>query len=351
MFRSRKVSRKKRTSNPASGALIGALAVGGGLALLRLAMQPKEYSFRDQVVLITGGARGLGLVMARKLAAEGARLVLCSRDSEDLGRAKRELEQIGAQVMTFNCDVMQQAEIESVIRQTCDIWQHIDVLINNAGIIQVGPYETMQLEDYREAMDTHFWGPLYAINAVLPHMRSRRHGRIVNIASIGGRISVPHLLPYSASKFALVGLSEGLHSELAKDSIHVTTVTPGLMRTGSPRNAFFKSQHRAEYTWFAVSDSLPGVSISAERAAEQIIEACRQARSEITVSLPAKAAVTFHGLFPGLTATLLRVVNRLLPPPGGIGAKRLRGHQSESPLAPSILTTLTENAAERNNQL
>ncbi|MEJ7710408.1 MAG: SDR family oxidoreductase [Pyrinomonadaceae bacterium] len=128
----------------------------------------------------------------------------------------------------------------------------IDVLINNAGLIQVGPLEVMTLEDYEEAMRTHFWAPLYTILAVLPQMRRRQEGRIVNISSIGGKIAVPHLVPYSASKFALVGLSTGLRTELAKDKIVVTTVSPGLIRTGSPRNATFKGKHREEYAWFSI---------------------------------------------------------------------------------------------------
>ena len=347
MFKSKSVRRRRPSSDTA---LLGLVALGGGLALLRYAVSKAEFSFRDKVVLITGGARGLGLVIARQLAAEGARLVLCSRNTEQLARAKQELQQSGAQVLTFRCDVTDQGQVESMVRQVVDVWRRVDVLINVAGVIQVGPMETMRLEDYQEAMDTHFWGPLYTINAVLPHMRTQRGGRIVNIASIGGRISVPHLLPYSASKFALVGLSEGLRSELAKDSIVVTTVSPGLMPTGSPRNAFFKGHNKAEHAWFAVSDSLPGASMSAERAASQVIEACRQGRSSITLSLPAKAAVAFHGLFPGITSDLMAVVNRFLPGEGGIGTARARGHESESVVAPSPLTTLSNQAAERNNQ-
>lgn len=344
----RKSPRAQPTASVGS-ALLGALAVGGGVALFRHVLQQSSYSFCDKVVIITGGARGLGLLMARRLASEGARLVLCSRNSEQLGRAKHELEQQAA-VMTFRCDVANQAEVDSVVRQTLDVWGRIDVLINDAGVIQVGPMESMTLDDYREAMDIHFWGPLHFINAVLPHMRARRDGRIVNITSIGGRISVPHLLPYSASKFALVGLSEGLRSELRKAGILVTTVTPGLMRTGSPRNAFFKGRHRAEYAWFAISDSIPGASMNADRAAEQVVEACRRGQSAISLSLPAKAAITFHGLFPGLTSDLLGVVNRLLPSPGGIGSERARGYESESRVAPSVLTSLTEEAAAKNNQ-
>jgi short-subunit dehydrogenase len=200
-------------------------------------------------------------------------------------------------------------------------------------------------------MKTHFWAPLYTMLAVLPDMRRRRDGRIVNISSIGGKISVPHLIPYNASKFALTGLSEGLRAELRKDGIVVTTVCPGLMRTGSPVNANFKSQHRAEHLWFSLSDALPGFSISAERAAQQLLAACARGDAEIVLSLPAKVAVTFHGLFPGLTADILGLVNELLPGPGGIGSQSVKGKDSTSALSPSWLTRLSDRAALRNNEL
>jgi short-subunit dehydrogenase len=235
-----------------------------------------------------------------------------------------------------------------------DVQQHfgrIDVLINNAGMIQVGPVELMTLEDYEEAMKVHFWGPLYTILAVLPGMRQRREGRIVNISSIGGKVSMPHLLPYNVSKFALVGLSEGLRAELAKDRIVVTTVCPGLMRTGSPRNALFKGQHRAEYTWFSISDALPLLSQSAERAARQIIAACRRGDAEVVLSLPAKLVTMLHGLFPGCTADLLSLANTLLlPAPGGIGTAQRPGKESSSRLSPSWLTRLSDKAGQRNNE-
>src|SRR5436309_7591109 len=107
----------------------------------------------------------------------------------------------------------------------------------------------MTVEDFEETMRVHFWGPLYATLAALPHLRKQDTGRIVNISSIGGRIAVPHLAPYSASKFALAGLSDGLRTELAREGIYVTTVFPGLMRTGSHVNAQFKGKRRAEFTW------------------------------------------------------------------------------------------------------
>lgn len=310
-----------------------------------------QFDLRNKTVLLTGGSRGLGICLARQLLKHDAKLAICARNADDLERARQQLDGHGAKVLAVSCDLRRQQEVEELVRRTRTELGPIDVLINNAGTIGVGPAQTMTLEDYVDAMEINFWGAVHTILAVLPEMRARRTGRIVNITSIGGKISVPHLVPYCASKFALVGLSEGLRAELASDGITVTTVVPGLMRTGSARNALFKSQHRLEYAWFAISDALPGASISADRAAAQIVAALRRGDAEVTFSLPAKLAARFHGLFPGAMADLMAVVNRLLPGPGGIGAERALGKDSESPAAPSPLTSLGDRAAKRNNEV
>lgn len=311
----------------------------------------RQENLRGKVVFITGGSRGLGLVLARQLAEEGSHLVICARDTEELNRAFDELAGKGARVLALPCDVTEPEQVRRAVAEVQKRWGGIDVLINNAGTICVGPQETMTHEDYEQAMQVNFWGPLHTIEAVLPVMRERRAGRIVNVSSIGGKVSVPHLLPYSASKFALVGYSEGLRAELAKDGIIVTTVCPGLMRTGSPRNANFKGQHKAEYAWFSISDSLPLMSMSAEQAARDIISACKHGDAEVILSLPARLAVAFHDLFPGLTTDLLGWVNQLLPSAGGIGKAAAKGKESESELAPSWLTALGDKAARDNNEM
>jgi len=328
-------------------------AAGAGLLLGARAglKRGRDYDLRGKTVLITGGSRGLGLVLAREFAAEGARVAVCARDAQELERARADLQARGAEVFAYPCDVTDRAQVRETVELVTRHFGRIDVLVNNAGTIQVGPLEVMTLEDYEQAMAIHFWAPLYATLAVLPQMRARGEGRIVNVSSIGGRIAVPHLVPYSASKFALVGLSDGLRYELQKDGIAVTTVCPGLMRTGSPRNANFKGQHRAEYAWFSISDALPVTSIQAERAARQIVAAARRGQAELVITTQAVAAVKFRALFPEATADILALVNRLLPGPGGIGRKRAKGKESESALSPSFLTALSDRAAERNNEV
>jgi len=333
----------------AKGALV--LGAAGASAWLLARVLRPAYDFRRKVVLLTGGSRGLGLVLARQLAREGARLALCARDGEELERAADDVAHFGHRPLTDVCDVTDPEDVRHLVERVNGALGPIDVLINNAGVIQVGPQAVMTRDDYEQALRVHFWGPYNTVEAVLPQMRRRHAGRIVNISSIGGKVAVPHLLPYCASKFALVGFSEGLRSEVAPDGVVVTTVCPGLMRTGSPRNAFFKGQHRKEHAWFRISDSLPLLTISAEHAARQVLDACRYGRAEVVLSLPAKLAVKFHGLFPGLTANLLALVDRLLPAPGGIGTELRAGKDSESSATPSALTTLTEEAARRNNEM
>ena len=164
-------------------------------------------------------------------------------------------------------------------------------------------------------------------------------------------MSVPHLVPYSASKFALVGLSDGLRVELARDNIVVTTVCPGLMRTGSPVNAMFKGQRPHEYAWFAIADSLPLASINAQRAARQIVDACRRGDAELVITAQAKMAILARTLAPELFADVMTMINRLLPGPTPGGNEARKGRESESEWAPSALTKTTYAAAEQNNEL
>ena len=338
-----------RTARPASYFAIAAgLAAFGFVAMA--ARKHKKHSFNGDAVLITGGSRGLGLIMARALVKEGARVAIVARDEEEIARAIDDLASIGGEVTGIICDVRSRTDAERAVAECVKRLGSIDCLINDAGIIQTGPLETQTEKDFRDAMDTHFWGPFYTMQAAIEYMRSAGGGRMINISSIGGKIAVPHLAPYCASKFALAGLSSAMNAELAKDGIVVTTVYPGLMRTGSHINAEFKGQHEKEFALFSLVNAMPVSSINAERAAEKVLEASRCGRAEIVISVQAKAAVTFNALFPEAMSTILATTNRFLPGPGESGTAKFKGRESTSALSPSIFTAHIDEASKENNE-
>ena len=240
----------------------------------------RQRSIAGEVVLITGGSRGLGMALAKQFAREGCRVAICARDSEELARAKQELAKQGFRVLTSICDVTHQPDVERTVEQVSRELGPIDILINNAGQIKVGPIASMDLDDFQSALNVMFWGTVYPTLTLLPSFTARDKGDIVNITSIGGKVAVPHLLPYTCAKTAAVGFSEGLRAELSGTGVVVTTIVPGLMRTGSYNAAQFKGDHEAESTWFSLGASLPGISMGAERAARQILQAVKRGDSE-----------------------------------------------------------------------
>jgi NAD(P)-dependent dehydrogenase (short-subunit alcohol dehydrogenase family) len=241
--------------------------------------------------------------------------------------------------------------VETVTQQ----YGRIDILINNAGIIVVAPVETLTHADFERVMAVNFWGVLNPTLAVLPAMRARGSGRIVNITSIGGKISVPHLLPYSCAKFAAVGFSEGLRAELADTGISVTTVVPGLMRTGSHLHAEFGGEQEAEYRWFALGASAPyPVAIGTDRAARLIVRAAKRGQADCTYPVSALVAARLSGLLPSATTNVLTLVDRLLPQPPRQPAGTSSGAAIEADLDAPLLraaTVLGRSAAEEYKQV
>jgi short-subunit dehydrogenase len=270
-------------------------------------------TLQGQVVLITGGSRGLGHMLARVAAAEGAKVAICARDAIELERARLNLCERGADVLARVCDVSDAAQVERLIADVVAWHGGIDVLINNAGVIQVGPLDEMQLHDFHEAMNVDFWGVVHTTLAVLPYMRARQRGRIVNITSIGGAIAVPHLLPYDCAKFAALGFSEGLRAELARDGVKVTTVVPGLMRTGSVVSARFRGRAEQEFDWFSAMARSRLTSMDVRRAARRIVAAVRRGDAELVLGWQARVMRVAKDLMPNLFASALTLFDRWLP--------------------------------------
>ena len=332
----------------AAGIFVGAAgAVMGARALYR---SRRKYDLRGKVVLITGSSRGLGLALAEEFAIRGSRIVICAREQEELSRARIRLQELGAEVLDIVCDVSDRESVRRLIDEARNHFGEMDVLVNNAGIINVGPYQEQKIEDFEEAMNINFWGTVNSTLAVLPSMKRRGSGRIVNITSIGGKVSVPHLLPYCCAKFAAVAFSEGLRAEIAREGIVVTTIVPGLMRTGSYLNADFKGKHKAEFGWFSMGSTTPLTAIAAHRAARQIVDATVSGTAELIVTWQAELLARLHGLFPGLVTEILGLVNRTLPTANGGETTKRKGWESESVLTRSPLTALGRWAAQRYNE-
>ena len=269
--------------------------------------------FKDKVALITGGSRGLGLEIAKQICAHGGKVALLARNPEELERARNDLNRYRTDVLTIECDLLDSGQIQSAVHEMLQHFRKIDVLINNAGIIEVGPLAHMQFKDFDRAMRLHFWAPYILQLLIVPQMRTTGGGRIVNISSIGGRVAVPHMVPYSASKFALAGFSDALRAELARDKIFVSTVTPGMMRTGSHVHATFKGDHAAEYRWFDWSRKIPFASISVERAGRKIVNACARGKPVLVMPFSAYLIIAANALFPNLIARVMTTFGRSLP--------------------------------------
>lgn len=309
------------------------------------------------LALVAGGSRGLGLLVARELADRGHRVVLCARDAAELEEGAADLRSRGAQVDTEVCDVSDNAAVQTMVSRVEARLGPVEVLMVVAGVIQVGPLESLERHHFEEAVGTMLWGPVNCALAVAPRMRDRGRGRIATITSIGGFVSVPHLLPYSTAKFGAVGFTEGLRAELAGTGVSVTTVAPGLMRTGSHLRATFTGDHAAEYSWFAAGASLPLVSMDAERAAAKIVEGVLRGRPLVVLTPLAKVGMRVAGLAPATTIRLMGLMARALPSPPRQGRTgTIEGRQAEQRLGVGAarvmrrVTVLGERAARRFNE-
>ena len=288
---------------------------------------PNDPNAIRPVILVTGGSRGLGLAIATRFAKDPVRLVLAARNMAELQQAQ---ETVLAQLPHLRpedfhlvaADLAKPEECERLVNEAITRYGRIDVLVNNAGIIDVGPIENQTIDIFERTMQVNFFAALYTTWAALPHMRKQtplagtRRASIVNIASIGGKMAVPHMLPYSAAKFALVGFSEGLHAELRHKGIRVTTVCPGLMRTGGEEHVSIVGDVEFERRWFTLAAKTPGLSVTPQYAANKIFHATAAGRAEITISPQAWLAARFAGTFPETLQYLNAQTNQhILPKP------------------------------------
>lgn len=284
------------------------------VGLLSASFLAPGYRFKGKRALITGGSRGLGLSIAWNLLHQGAEVALVARDAEELERAQQKLRKDfpESRIWTVTCDITNPETLPPCFKDVVDLMGGLDLLVNNAGSILVGPLSTMDLADYSRLTELHLMAAIRAIEFATPHL-ARSQGRILNISSLGGKRGIPHMAAYNASKFALTGYAQSAAAELAADGIVMTTVHPTVMRTGSPIQAYFKGDALKEYEVFAAMDVAPGLSMSADAAAKKILGAVADGRSEMILSLVGNLQQVFGALFPEVVASGLRAAARALP--------------------------------------
>ncbi|RII17909.1 Gluconate 5-dehydrogenase [Streptomyces sp. YIM 130001] len=321
-------------------------------------MSHSAESLSGLTAVVTGGSRGLGLLMADRLAARGSTVTITARDADELASAQQKLwhRRPAAVIHTAVCDVRDQRAVHHMFRAAHDTCGGPDIVIANAGIIQVAPLEAIGATEFRDAINTMFMGAVHTSLEALPYLReSEPGGRLALISSVGGLLGVPHLLPYASAKAATGVLAEGLHAEAASSGVSVTAVYPGLMRTGSHLYAEFGGARTSEFGWFSALAGAPVISMNAQRAAERIIKAVVRRRTRLVLTPAARAADLAHGLAPAAVTRLDGVVARLLPR-ASMGQRPLRrGADVEPPDGPVRSTlqswgsALNERAADAYN--
>ncbi|MGQ9836615.1 MAG: SDR family oxidoreductase [Cyanobacteriota bacterium] len=276
------------------------------------------------VVLITGASEGIGRATAFAFARGGSRLSLAARTPETLRQTAIDLEQsLNAEVLAIPTDVTQPEQVESLVEKTLERYGHIDCLINNAGICMSGPFLQTTPDHWQQLMAVNFWGYVHMIRAVLPDMLKRKRGQIVNVGSIGGKMPLPQMSAYCASKYAVSGLTEALRLELRPQGIQVIGVHPGIVNSDFLKRAIFldesqptNSSNNSSNAHDAPLSSSPAreqmkqalesfwVS-QPQEVAEAIWEAVRGFKSEVVVGM-AQWAVGAYTLFPNLVGSILQ---------------------------------------------
>lgn len=258
--------------------------------------------------LITGASEGIGKAIALLLAQKGYDLVLAARREEPLAAVAATVRSLGRQAIAIPTDVRDPAQVDVLVQKALEAYPTIDVLVNNAGIYVSGAAEEFSLDDWRQAMDTNVWGCIHLIHALLPHLLQQGQGTIVNVSSIGGKIPMPYLVPYCTTKYAITGMTESLHSELAPKGIHVFGVYPNLIKTRFVERAIFRGKdEQASRDRRQQIEQLLQVPLveTPEVVAQAVWDGIVHKKTEVVVG-SANLSTAAHRLFPNLVQWVLR---------------------------------------------
>ena len=246
--------------------------------------------FKNKVVLITGASSGIGKQTAIEFAKLGSSIILVARRKNKLEQVENELKQFNVNTLVCVCDVSKKDQVEELSKIVLQKFDSIDILVNNAGFVIYGSVSDLSINEIESQMETNYFGMIYCVKNFLPLMLKKKSGHIVNVASVGASFSVPGVSSYCATKFAMLGFSEGLKHELYGTGVGLTVVSPIMVRT-----PLFEHPSFTNFSKFST-----GVSLSSETVAKTIIKASNSSRLEIVVPSVARAAIWFKQTFPFL---------------------------------------------------
>ena len=247
-------------------------------------------NFKNKIVVITGASSGIGEAAAEQFAKRGANLVLVARRKEKLEQVEQKLSKYSIKTLIQVCDVSDKQQVKQMSEKVIETFSKIDILVNNAGFVIYGKVEELSIEDIESQMKTNYFGTINCTKHFLPYFLKQNSGHMINVASVGGSFGVPGIASYCATKFAMLGFSEGLHHELHGTNVGVTVVSPIMVRTSLFDHPSFKN-----FTKHAT-----GISLSADTVANAIIKASDSSKLEIVVPSYVRIGIWFKQTFPFL---------------------------------------------------
>ncbi len=241
----------------------------------------------DKIAVVTGAASGIGRATALALAREGADVVLADVNDQRLDEARAEITGTGRRALAVHADVSRLADVEALAQRAIGEMGRVDILMNNAGVHVTGPVEKIPVGDWEWIVGANLWGPIHGVRTFLPHMLTRGNGYIVNTASMAGLVGLEPSIPYTVTKFAVVGLSQALAAYLRPKGIGVSVLCPGFVATriteherltpyddgmDETRRSFFRALADGDWSRMAAA---PGGVVTAESVAQKVVAAIK----------------------------------------------------------------------------
>ena len=259
-------------------------------------------NFKNKIVLITGASSGIGKQTALEFAKKGANLILVARRKDKLELVAKELEKFHTIILVCQCDVSNKDQVKEMSKTVLEKFGTVDILVNNAGFAIFGSVSDLSIDEIESQMETNYFGMIYCIKNFLPTMLNKKSGHIVNVASVAASFGLPGIASYCASKFAMLGFSEGLKHELKNTGIGITVVSPIMVRTN-----FF------DHSSFEKIPKYSPTSLSSKTVANAILKASNSPRLEIIVPSVARGAIWIKNTFPYFINPLLGIFFKNMP--------------------------------------